>query len=170
MGRHAPHLTVAPLYYLDLEPAGGDLLALADRRIAWPHIGLIHEPCLGGQCQAVVEFNPGAQGGQFLFARYAFHLHPVSLGRLLSRLGEASLQLAVVGEQQEPLAVTVQPAGGIDAGLLDVILEGLAAGLVGELAEHHVGLVQEQQLAIGGCHLRFLPGLFSGLCMPGAGP
>ena len=147
MGGHAPHLAVAPLHDCYLQPAGGDLFALAYGRVAWPHRRVIHDARPGGQGHAVVEFHTGAKGGQFLLARDAFHLHPVGLGGLLSRLGEACLQLAVVGEQQEPFAVSIQPARGIDAGLFDVILEGLAARLVGELAEHHVRLVQEQQLA-----------------------
>ncbi len=155
MGGHPPHLAVAPLDNLDLQPAGGDLPALAYGRIAWPHRGFLHDARPGGQGHAVVELYPGAQGGQFLLARHAFHLYPVGLGGLLPRLGEARLQLAVVGEQQEPLAVAIEPACGIDAGLGDVILEGLAARLVGELTEHHVGLVQQQQLAIGRRRCRF---------------
>ncbi len=164
MGSHPPHLPVAPLHYLDLQPASGDLLALANGRIARPHRRFIHDTRPGGQGHAVVELHAGAQGGQFLFARDPFHLHPVGLGGLLPRLGEARLHLAIVGEQQQPLAVAIEPPCGIDAGLFDVILEGLAARLVGELAEHHVGLVQQEQLAILWGQLRFAGG-----CMAGCG-
>ena len=164
MGGHPPHLPVAPLDDLDLQPAGGDLLALANGRIARPHRRFIHDARPGGQGHAVIELHTGAQGGQFLLARDPFHLHPVGLGGLLPRLGEARLQLAIVGEQQQPLAVAIEPPCGIDAGLFDVILEGLAARLVGELAEHHVGLVQQEQFAILWGQLRFAGG-----CMAGCG-
>ncbi len=143
MGGHPPHLPVASLDDFDLQPAGGDLLALANGRIARPHRRFIHDARPGGQGHAVIELHSGAQGSQLLFARDPFHLHPVGLGGLLPWLGEARLQLAVVGEQQQPLAVAIEPPCGVDAGFPDVILEGLPARLVGELAEHHIGLVQQ---------------------------
>ncbi len=107
MGSHPPHLAVAPLHNFYLQPAGGDFLALANGRVTRPHVGITNNARPGGQGHAVVELHSGTQGGQFLLARHAFDLHPVGLGGLLPRLGEARLQLAVVGEQQQPLAVTV---------------------------------------------------------------
>ncbi|MNL83602.1 hypothetical protein D3C87_2112960 [compost metagenome] len=51
---------------------------------------------------------------------------------------------AVVGQEQEALAVVVEPADGIDARHVDEVLQAGMAGLVGELAEDSVGLVEDQ--------------------------
>src|SRR5690606_40371601 len=45
--------------------------------------------------------------------RQTLHLHEVLLLLLETRMGDTVLQPAVVGEQQQPLAVVVQPPGRI---------------------------------------------------------
>src|SRR6266542_4372735 len=57
----------------------------------------------------------------------------------------AGLQRAVVGQEDEALAVVVEPAGGVDAGHGHVVGERPSPGPVRELAEHGVGLVEEDQ-------------------------
>jgi hypothetical protein len=80
---------------------------------------------------------------------YALHLHPVGFLHLEARVGNAGLQLAVVGQQQQALAVGIQPPGHIHAG------QGTSPAAVGaELGEHVEGLVQQQQPGHGRSWLR----------------
>ena len=60
-------------------------------------------------------------------------------------VGQPLLQTTPIRQQQKPLAVGIQPAGWVDMGCCDVIRQGSPAtpGLGGELAEHPVGLVEE---------------------------
>src|SRR5438093_1094558 len=51
----------------------------------------------------------------------------------------------VVGQKDEALAVVVEPAGGVDVGHGHVVGERPSPGPVRELAEHGVGLVEEDQ-------------------------
>jgi hypothetical protein len=85
--------------------------------------------------------NPSPAGNR---SAPAFHLGPIDLGQLRARSGDAIYKGPVVGEEQQAFAVPVQPAGGIDAGHVDIILEAGLAALGGELREHAVGLVEEQ--------------------------
>jgi hypothetical protein len=52
------------------------------------------------------------------------------------------LQLAVVGEQQQALAVGVEPASRVDIGHIDEIGQGLAFGMRRELAHYLEGFVE----------------------------
>ena len=73
-------------------------------------------------------------------------MRPVGLGHFVPRVGDAGLQLAVVGEQQQSFAVQVQPPGDIDARQRDEAGQGGAAlGAVGELGQHAVGFVEQDQ-------------------------
>ena len=63
------------------------------------------------RCEAVVETHARAQRAQRLVAqRRPAELRTVCLGNLKARIGQAVGQLSVVGEQQQPRAVDVQPA------------------------------------------------------------
>ncbi|MPN58516.1 hypothetical protein SDC9_206221 [bioreactor metagenome] len=68
----------------------------------------------------------------------------------MARVGNAGLQLAVIGQQQQALAVGIEPASHIDTGHIDPVLKALPLALGRELAEHSIGLVKAQQT----CDLR----------------
>gem|GEM_PF-2953451 len=63
----------------------------------------------------------------------------------MARVAKLVLQLAVVSEQQQSLAVAVESTGGIDAGRLNVVGERRATLAVGELRQHSVGLIEEDE-------------------------
>jgi len=149
VGRHATHLAVAALTDAELQPAGWDGLALADGGIARPHRRFGHQAHPGRQRHAIFEFNPPAPLLQIRCAGGAFDLYPVGFPQFVAGLGQAGLQRAVIGEQQQPFAVTIQTAGGIDVADRNIILQGFAPGRIGELAKYHVGLVEENHLAFG---------------------
>lgn len=62
-------------------------------------------------------------------------------------VGDRGLQLAVVGEGEQPLAVGVEPAGGIHARDGHELLERAVSALGRELADDPVRFVQEQKSA-----------------------
>lgn len=86
-------------------------------------------------------------------------------------------QLAVVGEQHQTLAVTIQPSGRVNAWHRHIIRQGRASIGIGEAAQNIVWLV-EQQIAAGRfwllqyCLVRWLAGhigslrLVSGSILP----
>jgi hypothetical protein len=55
------------------------------------------------------------------------------------------LQGAIIGQQQQAFAVTVQPAGGIDAGNINVVTQGAPALLITELAQDTERLIESKQ-------------------------
>ena len=59
-----------------------------------------------------------------------------------TRVSEAMRQTSVVGQKQQSLTVTVEPAGRIDAGHRHKRLQSRAAGSVPKLAEDAVRLVK----------------------------
>jgi hypothetical protein len=62
------------------------------------------------------------------------------------RVGDLRLQLAVVGQDQQPFAVGIEPAGNIDALDRDELIERPPLAFRRELAEDAVGLVEENDL------------------------
>jgi hypothetical protein len=69
------------------------------------------------------------------------------------RGGWGRLEAAVVGQQQQPLAVPIEPPRRIYAGYLDELRQRRARRRrlrVGELAEDVVGFVEEDQAGHGG--------------------
>ena len=71
------------------------------------------------------------------------------LGCLNRGIGDPRLEPAVVGEQEQPLAVEIEAARGIDAGHVEMVGQCRAAlangAVVGELAENAVRLVEQDQ-------------------------
>jgi hypothetical protein len=59
------------------------------------------------------------------------------------RIGDLRLQLAVVGQDQQPLAVGIEPAGNINILDRNELIQRPPLALRGELAEDAVGLVEE---------------------------
>jgi hypothetical protein len=75
----------------------------------------------------------------------ALHLHPVAPPVPEGWVGEALLQATLVGEQQQALAISIQPTRGIHAREVDEIGQAApaTAGFRRELAENPVGLVEQ---------------------------
>ena len=65
-------------------------------------------------------------------------------------MADLVLQRAIGGEQQQPLAVGVQPAGGINVGDADIVRQAGMLGVRGKLADHAIRFVEQDQFR----HLR----------------
>lgn len=99
---------------------------------------------LGRGQQRPFDDHARPQRGQRLGRGHVLHLHQVGLGQLVPGVGEPVDQVAVVGEQQQPLAVVIQPAGRVDPWHGDVVGQGGTAFGVGEGGKDVVGLEEEK--------------------------
>lgn len=89
----------------------------ADGRVARPQgWRLINQLGSGGQGLYVAIAHAIAELFKRLWARYAFDLGPVGFLEFVFGVGDSGLELAVVGEQQQPLAIGVETAGDVDPG------------------------------------------------------
>lgn len=143
---HPPHLAIAPLPKADLKPGSRNLPPHPDRWLAFRQARILQSPGLGRQGATPLDLQALAQLPQSLLADKALHLHPVGAAMPPSGVGEAMLQPAVGGEQQQPFTVGVEAPGGVDAGVIDPVGQATpaAAGLPAELTENPVGLVEEE--------------------------
>lgn len=149
--RHAPHLAVASFAQVQLQPGGGHPEPVADRRLALCNCGrlqLSRPKGAGSGLQGALTLDQEslAEGLKGFSRGGAFHLNPVAAPVPPGGIGEPMLETAVVRQQQQPLAVGIEPAGRVDARHRNVVGQaGPAAGLVrAELAENPVGLVEQQ--------------------------
>ena len=62
-------------------------------------------------------------------------LDEISLWVFESRVGEPVLKAAVVGEKEQPLAVAVEPADGVDVGDVDEVGQRRVAGAGGQTGD-----------------------------------
>ena len=127
-GGHMPDLTFLALAQHDLEPGRwafrGDRFApLADRR------RLRQRPRLARLGDVVLDLQSAPQRGQGRLGRHTLDLGPVSLGQLVTRIGQAVDQRALVREQQQALAVVVEAARGVDPGRQAKLAQGAFAGV-----------------------------------------
>jgi len=99
----------------EFDPRRRDLRAIADRRVTRPEIrGFFHAARAGGLRDEITEIKPSPQLREGLVRHRAIHLCPVDLGELVAGIGDARLQGAVIGQQQQAFTVGIETAGGID--------------------------------------------------------
>jgi hypothetical protein len=144
-GGHAPHLAIAAFHKYQFDPTGWNVSSKSYRRIARPELGFGDALRLRGPGAFAFQQNSATQLFKCLLGGFTLDLRPVGLGQLVAWIAQFMLQVSVVGEQQQSFAVAVEPARGIDARRLDVVGEGRATFLVGELGQHPVGLVEQNQ-------------------------
>ena len=93
-----------------------------------------------------MDLNPFPQLLQLHVDRVTFHLNPVAAPVPEARIGEPLLQATLIAQQQQPLAVGIQPTCGVDARNIDEFSQASPAAcrFRGELTEDPVGLVEQQ--------------------------
>ena len=148
-GRHAADLPVAAFRERDLQPRGRHVAPKTYGRLARPEpVRLVDSPRSGRRRDAVLELHTAAQESERRGVRYALDLGEIGLLRPATRIGDPLLQRAVVGQEQQTLAVVVEPTCGIDVLRRHEIGECAPALSGGELAEHVEGLVEGDQHAV----------------------
>ena len=90
--------------------------------------------------------HPFTQCLQLLFGHATLHLYPVVAPVAETWIGQALLESALVGEQQQAFAVGIQSSRGVDPGNVDQISQAAptAPRFRRELTEVAVGLVKQQ--------------------------
>ena len=102
--QHPTHLPVAALvdsqFHLALARAVYVLLATQEADV------------LGGAGQAVFEHDPLPKTRQGIGIGDALHLHPVRFGDMVARVGQLEQEVAIIGQEDQPVTVGVQAAHG----------------------------------------------------------
>lgn len=148
---HVADLPLLARVQHNAQPGGRDGGPVADGHTSRGEDRLLgQELDLGRGQQLPFHRHAGPQCGQRLGRGHVLHLHQVGLGQLVPGVGEPVGQVAVVGQQQQSLAVLIQPAGRIDPWHGDVVGQGGPALRVGEAAEDAIGLVKQQITAGSG--------------------
>jgi len=138
-------LTVAALRDRELDPGSRNVPAKADRRIARPQRRFGDSTGLRRTGAAVVQLHTAPQSIQRRLRRLALDLYPIGLGQLVFRIGDPRLQGAVVGEQQQSLAVVVEATRGPHARDGNETGQRLMPLPVGELRQYVVWLVEQDE-------------------------
>ncbi len=140
-GGHFADLAVAAFVQGEFDPAGRDVLTVADGRIARRKVGV---DALGPSWESFAAFydNAGAELLQGGFSDFAFDLGPVGAGMGVFGVEKFGVQAGFVGEKKKAFAVAVKAAEGVDAGGKLEFGQGALSGVVRrELREDAVGFV-----------------------------
>ena len=136
-GGHAANLAVAASGDDQWDPSIGDGFAKAHRRGARPEpFGFVDDFANCGAGWAVFQGQAIAQGIDRGGVGRAFNLGDVGFGHFVFGMGDLGLEFAIVGQEQQALAIAIQPTSGINARDVDKIGQGLArcrAIFIGEL-------------------------------------
>ena len=107
--------------------------------------GLCHLAGNRGQGHAVLQENATTELIELPLVGFAVHLDPISLFKLEFGAGELSLITAIIGQEEQALAVRVQTACGVNAGFINVVAKTLPATLRCELAQDAIRLIESNQ-------------------------
>jgi hypothetical protein len=139
---HFADLAVAAFVEGEFEPAGGDVLADADRGIAGGNVGVDAFGFSGEGCFSFDE-DAGAKLFEGGLGEFAFDVGPVSAGVGVFGVEEIGVESGFVGEKEEAFAVAVEAAERVDGFREAEFGQGALSGVVGgELGEDAVGFVQ----------------------------
>ena len=114
-GGHPPDLPVFAFGNADFQPEIGHSFAIAHGRVALPDAGGFgggKQAGFGGLGNEIAQIHGLFQLRDLFGIGRAFQLRPVGFDKFEFRAGNPRLLLPVVGEQQQALAVGIQPPGG----------------------------------------------------------
>ncbi len=139
---HAPDLPLAPFVHGDVQPDALFSGWIVRRR---HHGRMLQHPPMGGSGHSIVQLDAAPEMGQRVGAGHAIDQHQIALGMLKARVAQLQGQVAVVGQQQQALAVQVQPADGIETQrAFEQRFQARPAARVVEDRQHAHGLVEHQ--------------------------
>jgi hypothetical protein len=141
---HAPHLAIATLAEVELDPARCDRSAMADRWLARPEARLVRqESHTRGAGRTIGKTHPPLERGERRCADLALDLHQIAFLDAVRRIREAGLQPAVVGEEEQPLAVEIEPPDRPQAWQLKVVRKaGASRRIAREAGQHPEWLIE----------------------------
>lgn len=154
-GGHAADLPVLTFGYFELDPPVGNGLANPDGDAAVGDVGRFFEQADGGGGGAMAfDRYTVAQVLERRVRGYAFDLGPIGAGDGVARFGQDRSQGAVLGQDEQAFAVSVETTSAVEicgtgavlSGLeVDVVGQGGAPVGVGELREDVVGFPKRQR-------------------------
>ncbi len=124
-----PYLAVPAFGERQLDPGRGYRLPEPDRGKAGGQLGFgvqHFRHCRTGP--VALDLDALLEGGQSFAFGHSFDLHPIGSGVRELRIGENVLSSAVVGQQDKPFGIAVQPTRRVNAGNRNEILQRLLAG------------------------------------------
>ncbi len=92
---------------------------------------------------------------QCLIRDQPFHLDQISFWQVVHRVGQSVRQLAVIRQDEKPLARQVQAASGIDTREGNILLQGIPPFIIGKSRGDAERLIKGEGVAI--CHEIIVP-------------
>jgi len=128
----------------DFYPRVRHAFAITNRGISLPQPGgLSDDSGEAGRRTSILEFDPGFYFIQLRCCDHTLNLRPIGLYKSVARLTNLRLELAVVGQQEEPFAIVIEPAGRVDILVRDELGQGASTIVVAELTEYLVRLIEQ---------------------------
>ena len=146
-GRHPAHLPVSSFVKFNRDPHIRNRLSHTNRRITRWHQRLrLQPPCARRKRKPALNHHATGQLLQRRDIRLALHLRPIPPPMPALGIQQAVIQSSLIREQQQSLGVRVEPSDGINLRRQAEFRERPLAGrLLRELAQHAVGLVENEQ-------------------------
>ncbi len=146
MRRHTPHLTISAFADGELNPAIRDTFTDPNRRQTRPRLGYLPERATLRRTRwPIVQRNATNKLQRMRLGRYALHLRPVSLRHPGLIASNRRLQHAVISQQQQSLAVRIQPPSSVDIRNVDELRQRALMCVAGELRENVEGFVEKDE-------------------------
>jgi len=142
---HPANLSVTSFADGQAQPSGWHVLAKPDRHRSVREHGRLGEQLdFRRQRPTVLELDAAPEPFKGTEFRHPLHLNEIGLGVFESRVGQTMGEPAVIGQEQKPFAVAVEPSDGIDFWDRHERLERFPPRDVAKLAEDVVGLEELQ--------------------------
>ena len=138
------HLAVFAFDEREAYPTRRDIGAITDRRDAFPKVfRSLNDFRLARLGSVAFDGYTSFQLVYSLLRDLPIHLGEIGARMLESRVEQPFDEPSVVGEEQSPLAVVVEPTGGIHVGRKAELIECPMPAFRGELAEHAKRFVEK---------------------------
>jgi len=113
---HSADLMILPLDQFQADPDVWHVLAKSDGRHARRQDRLrIEQPRAAGQRLPSANRYPARQFGQRFRRRDSLHLRPIDAEMAFPRMEQPRVEFALIAEEKQPLALSVEPSDGIHA-------------------------------------------------------
>jgi hypothetical protein len=145
-GGHLPYLSVPPLRESQLEPGSWNVFPESDRKIAGRNCRISGEEFHVGLPRfAALDKYAVSQSLERVLGWHALDLNEIRPFVAIPGFQKKMFGLAIIRKKEEPFAVRIKPANGIDVTEKRAeILESTAPRLTGELAENPIWLVEKE--------------------------
>ena len=141
--RHPSHLTVAPLADRQPQPAGRNAPPFANRWSARPKLRWLDQlnPCRPRH--PIPQRYSAPQPRQGCFPGLSLNLDKIGLFKLVARICNLVLQRPIIGQDDQPLTVIIEPTRGIYSRPIDIIPERRPSIFIRKLTQNLERFIEE---------------------------